>query len=60
MSSEPNEAYHHVLWGLAPKDSYCSTKELQLPVNIRVCIFNSEILWTYKKLFDEYGLVMSA
>ena len=58
MSSKPNEAYHHVLWGPAPKDSYCSTQELQLAVKIRVCIFNSGILWTHK-LFDECGLVMS-
>ena len=35
------------------------TQDLQLKVNIRVCIFNSRILWTYKKLFDECGLVIS-
>ena len=53
MSSKSNEAYHHVLWGLAHEDSYCSTQELQLAVNIMVCIFNSGILWAYNKLFDE-------
>ena len=24
ISSKTNEAYHHVLWGLTPKDSYYS------------------------------------
>lgn len=58
MSSKRNEACHHVLWGTAPKDSYCSTQELQSAVNIRACIFNSGFLWTYKKLCDECGFVM--
>ena len=39
--------------------SPCWTKELQLSVNIRVWIFNSGMLWTYTKLFDECGLIMS-
>ena len=47
MPSKKNEAYHHVLWGLSLKDSYCLTQELQLAVNIRACIFNSRMLWTY-------------
>ena len=34
-------------------------QELQLAVNISVCMFNSGILWTFKKLFDECMLVMS-
>ena len=35
-------------------------QELQLAINIRVGIFNGEgILWTYKKLFDECGFVLS-
>ena len=28
MSSKPNEAYHHDLFGLAPKNSDCSTQKL--------------------------------
>ena len=35
-------------------------QELQLAINIRVGVFNGEgILWTYKKLFDECGFVLS-
>ena len=29
-----------------------------MAVNIRVCLFNSGILWAYKELFDEHGLEM--
>ena len=58
MSSNPNEAYHYVLWGLSPKDAYCSTQEFQLAVNISVYIFSSGILWMCEKLFDECELVM--
>ena len=36
MSSNPGEAYHHVLLGLTPKDSYCSTQEFQLAINISI------------------------
>ena len=51
MSSKPNEAYHHVLWGLAPKDSYCSTQELKLAVNIsRVCIFQQRNFMDIKEI----------
>ena len=45
--------------GLAPKDSYYSTQELQLVLNIRAWTFNSALLWTCKKLFDKCGPVMS-
>ena len=56
--SRSNEAYHHIFYGLTPKDSYCSTQEFQLAVHIRVCILNGGILWAYKELFDECGLVI--
>ena len=59
MSSNPNEAYHHVLWGLAPKDSFCSTKEIQLAVDISVCLFNSGYLWTYQTIFEKCNLPFS-
>ena len=60
MSSKPNKAYYnHVLWGLAHKDSYCSSQERQLTDNVRVCIFSTGILLIYKKSFDECGFVMS-
>ena len=36
MSFYPNGAYHHTVWGLAPKDSYCATQKPQLTVNIWV------------------------
>ena len=45
--------------GVAQKNYFHSTQELQLAVNITVCIFNSGILRTYKKLSDECGLIKS-
>ena len=32
MSSNANESYHNVLWGLAPKERFCSPNEVQLAV----------------------------
>ena len=54
MSAKPNKVYHHVPGGLAPKSCYYWTQEFQLPVNVMVCIFNSGVLWTCKKLLGKY------
>ena len=32
-TSNANEPYHHVLWGLAPKEAFCSTKEIDLAIS---------------------------
>lgn len=55
-SSNPNEAFHNVLWGLAPKERFCSPQELKLAVWISVCHYNSGFTWTYINLLNEMGI----
>ena len=59
VTSNANESYHHVLWGLVPKEAFCSTKEIELAINLTVCIFNSGFLWTYENVFQECNLKLS-
>lgn len=60
VTSNNNESYHHVLWSLAPKESFCSAKEVELAMNLSVCIFNSGFYWTYKELLTSCNLEVSS
>ena len=53
VTSNVNESYHHVLWDLALNEVFCSTKEIDLVINLTVCIFNSGFIWTYENVFQE-------
>ena len=52
-SSNANEAFHNLLWGLASKEKFCSPQELQLAIYISVCLYNSGFLWAYTNLIKE-------
>lgn len=60
LSSNANESFHHVLWGLAPKEQYNSPKETELAMNIAVCLFNNGFTWTYKTLLSSCNLSFSS
>lgn len=60
MTSNNNESYHHVLWSLAPKETFCSAKEVEVAMYLSTCLYNSGFGWTYKKLLDELGLFVSS
>lgn len=55
-TSNNNEAYYHILWGMAPKEAYCSPKEVEMAVFLSVCIFNSGFNWTFRNILFEYGI----
>lgn len=59
LSSNPNESFHHLLWGLAPKEIFNSSQEVNLAIQMSVCIYNSGFLWTYKKLLEECEIEIS-
>ena len=40
ITQNANESFHHVVWSLAPKESFCSAAEFRLAVDIAVLIFN--------------------
>ena len=58
-SSNANESFHHVLWSLAPKEQYNSSLEIDLAMNLAVCIFNSGFSWTFKHILAACSLPTS-
>ena len=59
VTSNNNESYHHVLWGLAPKEQYTSSQNVSFAVHLSVCLFNSGFLWPYSRLMDKCGMSYS-
>lgn len=59
VTSNSNESYHHLLWGLAPKEAFCSAKEVEMAVYLSVCVFNSGFFWTYENVLRECGFPLS-
>ena len=41
ITSNNNESYLHVLWGLAPKEQYTSLQNVSFTVHLSVCLCNS-------------------
>ena len=60
LTSNNNESYHHVLWGLAPKEQYPSLQNVSFAVHLSVCLFNSAFLWLYSRLMDKCGMLYSS
>ena len=56
LSSNNNESFHNLLWGLAPKEFYSSPEEVELAIFISVCLFNSGFTWTFSNVLKEYGI----
>ena len=56
LTSNNNESYHHVLWGLAPKEQYTSSQNVSFAVHLSVCLFTSGFLWLYSRLMDKCGM----
>ena len=59
LTSNNNESYHHVLWGLAPEEQYTSSQNASFAVHLSVCLFNSGFLWLYSRLMDKCGMPYS-
>ena len=59
LTSNPNESFHHVLWSLAPKEQYTSSKEIKLAMNLAVCLYNSGFYSTYVQMINTCGLKSS-
>ena len=49
-TQNPNESFHHVLWGLAPKEQYTSPQETELALCLAVGLFNDGIQATMSNL----------
>ena len=59
VTSNANESFHHLLWNLAPKEQFTSSQEIELAMNLSLCLFNSGFAWTYEKVLKECGLMIS-
>ena len=55
-TSNNNQSYHHVFWGLAPKEQYTSLQNVSFAVHLSVCLFTSGFLWLYSRLMDKCGM----
>ena len=53
LTSNNDEPYHHVLWGLAPKEQYTSSQNVSFAVHLSVCLFTSGFPWLYSRLMDK-------
>jgi hypothetical protein len=58
-TQNPNESLHHVIWGLAPKEQYTSSRETSLAVALGCLLFNSGLEVTYTQLLPKIGLSVS-
>lgn len=58
-TQNPCESYNHLLWNLAPKESYTSTTETSLAVSLSVCLYNSGYYYTLSRLFEKCGIQVS-
>jgi len=47
-----NESLHHVIWGMAPKDTYTSAQEVNTAASLGVLQFNRGFHDTYKDLLQ--------
>ena len=56
VTQNPNESLHHVIWGLAPKEQYTSSRETSLAVGLGCLLFNSGLEVTYTQLLPKIGL----
>ena len=58
-TQNPCESYNHLLWSLAPKESYTSTTETSLAVSLSVCLFNRGYYYTLSRMFEKCGIKAS-
>ena len=54
-----NEAYHQLVWKLAPKEQYNSPWEISLAVEIATLLFNSGMQCTFKVVGDVVGVTVT-
>ena len=55
----PNKSFYHVLWGMALKEQFNSSQEIELAVNLSTCTFNNGFTWTFKNLFRQLSIHLS-
>ena len=58
-STNPNESFHHIIWGMAPNKQFNSSQEIEFVVNLSTCKFNSGFTWTFKILFRQLDMQLS-
>ena len=54
-----NETFHHVIWGVAPKDQFTSQVENSIAVNLGVLLFNWAVEVTYSQLLPMLDVPVS-
>ena len=54
-----NEAYHQVVWKLAPKEQYNSPWEIKLVVEVATLLFNSSMQCTFKTIAHVVGVTVT-
>ena len=50
LTSNANESYHHVFWGLTPKQQYTSSEAIEMAVHLSVCLYNSGFYGVYSRM----------
>lgn len=60
LTQNPNESFHHVIWGISPKDQFTSQNETHLAVCLGVMIFNNGMEKTYSELMSMCSLSVEA
>ena len=55
-TQNPNESLHHVIWSLAPKETYNWPHETSLAINLGVCVFNNGFHYTLSNMMKKLGL----
>ena len=55
-TQNPNESLHHVIWSLAPKETYNSPHETSLAINLGVRVFNNGFHYTLSNMMKKLGL----
>ena len=49
-TQNPNKAFNHLIWCLAPKEQYVSPLETPLVISLGGCLFNNRMQYTYSNL----------